>query len=188
MSKTQLADGYRGKYRFSEATLREVFIRQGGKCAHCREKLNSAEKAEAHHVIPAQSADFSEEEHTRSFVRSADNCAAVCSECHVKAHGDSFASGAVAPVSWFRGMGGSRSEQRRLEQVNEDWWDRFAVARLQREWIQERELESKEESRSPDEEIARQTRSRENAPEGEVMESLWLTGSLHSVARLPGTR
>ena len=112
-------------FDFKEKVKTKARIRQQGMCALCGEDLADLEE-HAHHVIPNQSGDPSNESH--DWLRSAENCVIICDMCHDRVHENGkYQKGAVAPPSYYEHSHGKfadshRSWVEKLEKDAESIW------------------------------------------------------------------
>ncbi|MEE9270673.1 MAG: HNH endonuclease signature motif containing protein [Candidatus Krumholzibacteria bacterium] len=99
--------------RFSQETMREVFVRQQGKCAVCGYDLNQLLEETAmdamnfHHVIPRSAGGDARP----------DNCVVLCTgtkgtnrdHCHYRVHSEGrYRTGAVVPPDYYEYSHGVR--------------------------------------------------------------------------------
>jgi 5-methylcytosine-specific restriction endonuclease McrA len=113
-------------FDFHRPTQQSARLRQGGRCAHCGERLDDLWE-HAHHVIPNQVGRVANP--ADDFLRSEDNCVVLCEPCHEAAHAfGQYQHGAVALAEWF-----PYSHNRRSSKAHEKWassvdteWERRA--------------------------------------------------------------
>jgi 5-methylcytosine-specific restriction endonuclease McrA len=88
----------RRPFDFPDTVKDEARLRQFGLCACCGDSLDD-EWEEAHHVVPNQSGDPTNPEH--SWLRTLENCVVLCDQCHHVAHGENTLAGPVAPPEYY---------------------------------------------------------------------------------------
>lgn len=69
-------------FEFSPAVKRQALERQGHHCASCGDSLVDLPSIAHHAGITAQEARATQLHDSPEYVRSVDNCAMVCTECH----------------------------------------------------------------------------------------------------------
>lgn len=129
------------RYEFSTGgTFRnEVLHRQKNRCAvkGCSENESASVQRgvgairwawEFHHVIPSQLGDCNRDKpEFLRFLTSADNCVAICSNCHWAVHdGGRWGKGAVAPADYYSYSHGGGGGHRTWANEIERWWSKIS--------------------------------------------------------------
>ena len=121
-------------YEFTPSVKQQALERQEYQCASCGDSLADQPSAAHHAGISVQEARAAKMHDSPEFVKSADNCAIVCPECHEQfQHDGGHFRTAIEDSSSLPYMAGRNEIQERQLAMQQECARENAYARLSRE-------------------------------------------------------